>query len=111
MSWKNITEIDTAPTYQKIKRSFMSKVKISELKDAPSEGSGKQINLTHPLTETKYVLAMFCVEEKYYVMTDECRMCGGSLGRLPDLRGMFACLLYTSPSPRDLSTSRMPSSA
>ena len=27
---------------------------------------------------------------------------------LPDL---YACLLYTSPSPRDLSTSRMPSSA
>ena len=27
-------------------------------------------------------------------------------------RGMFwLCLLYTSPSPRDLSTSRMPSSA
>ena len=25
--------------------------------------------------------------------------------------GLFACLLYTSPSPRDLSTSRMPSSA
>ena len=24
---------------------------------------------------------------------------------------MIACLLYTSPSPRDLSTSRMPSSA
>ena len=28
---------------------------------------------------------------------------------LPDLHG--DCLLYTSPSPRDLSTSRMPSSA
>ena len=27
------------------------------------------------------------------------------------VRGMEACLLYTSPSPRDLSTSRMPSSA
>ena len=26
-------------------------------------------------------------------------------------RGFIACLLYTSPSPRDLSTSRMPSSA
>ena len=25
--------------------------------------------------------------------------------------GAYACLLYTSPSPRDLSTSRMPSSA
>ena len=36
--------------------------------------------------------------------------------RLPIIIGMFeaqsiACLLYTSPSPRDLSTSRMPSSA
>ena len=26
-------------------------------------------------------------------------------------RGLNSCLLYTSPSPRDLSTSRMPSSA
>ena len=26
-------------------------------------------------------------------------------------RGFWDCLLYTSPSPRDLSTSRMPSSA
>ena len=28
-----------------------------------------------------------------------------------DIRGFYNCLLYTSPSPRDLSTSRMPSSA
>ena len=28
-----------------------------------------------------------------------------------DLAELRACLLYTSPSPRDLSTSRMPSSA
>ena len=27
------------------------------------------------------------------------------------IHGFGACLLYTSPSPRDLSTSRMPSSA
>ena len=27
------------------------------------------------------------------------------------VRQAFDCLLYTSPSPRDLSTSRMPSSA
>ena len=26
-------------------------------------------------------------------------------------KGYYICLLYTSPSPRDLSTSRMPSSA
>ena len=28
-----------------------------------------------------------------------------------DFSGVISCLLYTSPSPRDLSTSRMPSSA
>ena len=31
--------------------------------------------------------------------------------RFIDRRGSCPCLLYTSPSPRDLSTSRMPSSA
>ena len=31
--------------------------------------------------------------------------------RLLDAAGPWPCLLYTSPSPRDLSTSRMPSSA
>ena len=40
----------------------------------------------------------------------------GSLTDLSEQRGKLAvqlesCLLYTSPSPRDLSTSRMPSSA
>ena len=30
---------------------------------------------------------------------------------MPRMLGVFTCLLYTSPSPRDLSTSRMPSSA
>eukprot|EP00831_Metopus_contortus_P079841 TRINITY_DN8028_c0_g1_i3.p1 TRINITY_DN8028_c0_g1~~TRINITY_DN8028_c0_g1_i3.p1 ORF type:complete len:120 (-),score=15.75 TRINITY_DN8028_c0_g1_i3:136-495(-) len=29
----------------------------------------------------------------------------------PQLKQSYICLLYTSPSPRDLSTSRMPSSA
>ena len=33
---------------------------------------------------------------------------GGAIGSLGNL---YTCLLYTSPSPRDLSTSRMPSSA
>ena len=30
---------------------------------------------------------------------------------VPDSKDIISCLLYTSPSPRDLSTSRMPSSA
>ena len=33
------------------------------------------------------------------------------LGQIAASRILHACLLYTSPSPRDLSTSRMPSSA
>ena len=33
------------------------------------------------------------------------------VGRLAAIEGIDDCLLYTSPSPRDLSTSRMPSSA
>ena len=43
---------------------------------------------------------------------------GGSVGEIGSVNGQpvnyesyMACLLYTSPSPRDLSTSRMPSSA
>ena len=42
---------------------------------------------------------------------------GDIVEEAPDVRGEVAvlnfdvCLLYTSPSPRDLSTSRMPSSA
>ena len=32
-------------------------------------------------------------------------------GRIPAPDSQWGCLLYTSPSPRDLSTSRMPSSA
>ena len=36
---------------------------------------------------------------------------GGAEAKLWDLCNAYSCLLYTSPSPRDLSTSRMPSSA
>ena len=36
-------------------------------------------------------------------------ICEGGIASPADAR--LACLLYTSPSPRDLSTSRMPSSA
>ena len=68
----------------------MSKVKILESEGAPEEGSGRQINLTHPYTELKYCLAIFRVESKFYVLTDECKVCGGSLSRVPDVRGKFA---------------------
>jgi len=50
--------------------------------------------------------------------TQVCPVCLALPGSLPygiqrrvEIARAMACLLYTSPSPRDLSTSRMPSSA
>ena len=41
-----------------------------------------------------------------------CTPCGGCRQRIREFASLnVPCLLYTSPSPRDLSTSRMPSSA
>ena len=51
-------------------------------------------------------------EEEYVSKTVNVIMCDGGSGDLGHPAVYFKiCLLYTSPSPRDLSTSRMPSSA
>ena len=48
-------------------------------------------------------------------MWDEIQDMPGEIFDVPDIETVLVededCLLYTSPSPRDLSTSRMPSSA
>ena len=41
---------------------------------------------------------------EYYVSS-------GFYGSYVDIEGVYSCLLYTSPSPRDRQKSRMPSSA
>ena len=57
------------------------------------------------------------MQKKYSIEVD-CANCAAAVERrVAKLRGVeevtisYICLLYTSPSPRDLSTSRMPSSA
>ena len=48
------------------------------------------------------------------VITDETVLKKNSIDRFrkfPDIHGIYTCLLYTSPSPRDVEESRMPSSA
>ena len=53
----------------------MSNVKILELDEAPEEGTGRQIDLEHPYTEWKYILAFYNVEGKYYCISDKCKSC------------------------------------
>ena len=67
----------------------MSRLKISEMGDAPQEGTGKQIHFKHEYTQIEYDLALFQVEGKFYCITDLCLTCGGSLGK-GALRGFFA---------------------
>ena len=48
---------------------------------------------------------------KYYVKIGAFDASGNNSGAVINGFTTYTCLLYTSPSPRDLSTSRMPSSA
>ena len=57
----------------------MSIVKILELADVPAEGGGKSLQLEHPYTYIRYELALFKVNEKYYVITNRCTLCNGWL--------------------------------
>ena len=45
------------------------------------------------------------------ILSTECGYCGGDDPNITYKAVCGGCLLYTSPRPRDLSTSRMPSSA
>jgi len=66
----------------------MSLVKISELDDAPAEGTGRTLKLVHPLTEIEYDLALFRSGGAYYVLTNKCSRCGSRLA--PEtLDGLF----------------------
>ena len=67
----------------------MSRLKISDICDAPPEGTGKQIQFEHDYTKIPYVLGLFQAEGKFYCITDQCRCCEGSLGK-GVLKGMFA---------------------
>ncbi|QPJ64937.1 MAG: hypothetical protein G3M78_05870 [Candidatus Nitrohelix vancouverensis] len=59
----------------------MSKVKISELDEAPPEGIAKQLQFEHPLTYYVYEIGLIQSQGTYFAITDKCRLCGGSLGK------------------------------
>jgi hypothetical protein len=66
----------------------MARLKISEISEAPPEGTGRQLKFKHLYTEIPYVLGLFQLESKFYCITDQCRCCDGSLGK-GTLKGIF----------------------
>ena len=59
-----------------------------------------------------YVLVLIFISGIFYISGIELGEIEGRLYTAMSLTSyLLSCLLYTSPSPRDLSTSRMPSSA
>ena len=50
-------------------------------------------------------------DDSYYILSFWATWCVPCINELDALNEVYDCLLYTSPSPRDPKTSRMPSSA
>ena len=82
----------------------------------------RHLILRHRLVHRRLVLLRLVLRRVVALRVDAVHLVGAELHavvlRVVDLRGeappravVASCLLYTSPSPRDLSTSRMPSSA
>lgn len=75
------------------KTSIMSQVKILEMPEAPQENEGKIVSFDHPYTSVPYTLGIFHVKGRYFVITDECKICGNSLGK-GRLNGLIvSCLM------------------
>ena len=69
----------------------MSYEKITTLEEAPAEGTGKKIVFKHSYTEFIYELALFQIDGKYHALTNQCKLCEGSLGDGTILGKYVAC--------------------
>ena len=93
---------------------------MSEITDISINDYAEKVRPTDKLTELRPVLkglfgevgSLITVSKKQDREGDIFKAYQGSFSEeLGDVFWYITCLLYTSPSPRDLSTSRMPSSA
>ena len=75
----------------------MPKLTVNGIEVEVEDGS----TVLHACEEAGIEVPRFCYHDRLSI-AGNCRMC---------LVDMERCLLYTSPSPRDISGSRMPSSA
>ena len=85
-------------------REALSSIGVQGITVTEVKGFGRQKGHTELYRGAEYVVD-FLPKTKVEVAVDE-----GMLDQVIEAISN-ACLLYTSPSPRDLSTSRMPSSA
>ena len=67
----------------------MSLEKLLDRDDIPKEGESCRIEYNHPYTEIGYVLGVFHINDKFYVLADECKKCGTSLAE-GTMAGLFA---------------------
>ena len=88
----------------------MLKLKVNDIDVEVEEG----LTVLQACEKAGVEIPRFCYHEKLSI-AGNCRMCLVEMEKSPkpiaSCAMPAACLLYTSPSPRDLSTSRMPSSA
>ena len=106
--------IKNAPTHITTKKQQVNVVAIkSGLQYSRVEEMAKRIGMVVNENKTQ----VLCIhsskfsEVKSYIRTKNGRIESTDNLKILGFRFNTACLLYTSPSPRDLSTSRMPSSA
>ena len=88
---------------------------LATLKSHPNR---KRLVATHPMAGTEYSGPEAAIpnlfDEKYTVIVDQADSASDAVKIAEELyaaMNMKVCLLYTSPSPRDATLSRMPSSA
>ena len=86
----------------------ISMVKLCIKKEVALEMDKKKILLGALATQEDVIYTPVQVQKLLFLID---RKIGNNIGGPFFKFKPYACLLYTSPSPRDLSTSRMPSSA
>jgi len=63
------------------------------------------------LQQKEFIAAQTINDAIEYIQDEDCEVFGFSPNMVEELGTVYICLLYTSPSPRDRTRSRMPSSA
>ena len=106
----NITAVGDNTSTRQANRFFNSQ---RQLRGFESAGIGPRdlIAGSDPLGGNNYFATRLEAQFPIGFIPEEYGMSGAVFADMGSVWGLDNCLLYTSPSPRDLSTSRMPSSA